>query len=235
MKYLILSDIHSNIDALNAIDEEYDDLLVLGDLVDYGASPIESVAWVKARASSVVSGNHDFAMATGADCKSSPVSHALSVATREFFRPEMDENSLDLLRSMPLRNSIDANGAVFHLVHATPRDPLYEYLNGDADENVWLAAVGNLAQQDAWLFLGHTHRPFVRKIGKLTVVNPGSLGMPVDGDPRGCYAVWEDGKISLRRIKYDLDRAVRRLFDSGMPSDIAKKMEAVLRNAGRTG
>lgn len=56
-------------------------------------------------------------------------------------------------------------------------------------------AVGDFAEREEWLFLGHTHRPFKRKIGKLTIVNPGSLGMPVDGDPRACYAVWEDGRV----------------------------------------
>lgn len=119
--------------------------------------------------------------------------------------------------------------------HAAPRDPLYEYLNGDADEAIWRAAVGKLAEREAWLFLGHTHRPFVRRIGRLTVVNPGSLGMPVDGDSRGCYAVWENGEISLKRIGYDVERAVKRLFDSGLPEDVAAKMSAVLRHAGRGG
>ncbi len=66
MRYLILTDIHANIDALDAIDEPYDRLLVLGDLVDYGAAPGHAVQWVRERAMAAVSGNHDYAMATRA-------------------------------------------------------------------------------------------------------------------------------------------------------------------------
>lgn len=235
MRYLILTDIHANIDALEAIDESYDRLLVLGDLVDYGAAPEETVRWVCERNPIAVSGNHDYAMATGADCRSSPISYALSVATRDYFRQLLTEEALHFLGDLDRQRYLNANGSGIHLVHATPRDPLYEYLARDADESIWRAAVGVLAEREEWLFVGHTHRPFMRKVGKLTVINPGSLGMPIDGDPRACYAVWEDGEVSLKRLKYDVERAVKRLSDSGLPKDVAIKMGAVLRHAGRGG
>jgi hypothetical protein len=57
--------------------------------------------------------------------------------------------------------------------------------------------------------------------------------MPIDGDARACYAVWEDGEVSLRRIKYDVETAVKRLRESGLPEGVAMKMANVLRNAGR--
>jgi predicted phosphodiesterase len=235
VRYLILTDIHANIDALNAIDESYDRLLVLGDLVDYGPAPEPSVRWVMDRGAVAVSGNHDFAMATGADCRSSPISYALSVATREYFRPHLSGEVLDYLRGLPVSITKDEVGARFHVVHATPREPLFEYLDADAAESAWHAAVGDLSSREEWLFLGHTHRPFVKQVGRLTVVNPGSLGMPVDGDPRGCYAVWEDGEILLKRLSYDVERAVRRLRSSGLPDEVVEKMSAVLRHAGRSG
>lgn len=236
MRYLILTDIHANIDALEAVEESFDSLLVLGDLVDYGASPESVVRWVMKNAFAAVSGNHDYAMATGMDCRSSPASHDLSVATREFFKPRLSAEVLQFLQNLPERLSIGgAEKETFHLVHATPRDPLFEYLNGDAGEEIWRNAVGDLANEEAWLFLGHTHRPFVRRVGRLTVVNPGSLGMPVDGDSRGCYAVWEDGEVSLKRVRYDVERAIRRLSESGLPKETAAKMANVLRRAGRSG
>jgi predicted phosphodiesterase len=235
MRYLVLTDIHSNIDALEAIDESYDQLLVLGDLVDYGPAPERAVQWVMQRAMVSVSGNHDYAMAAGADCRSSPISYALSVATREYLRPLLSDKAMRYLRDLPERHTVDANGVSFHLVHATPRDPRYEYLSGDADEATWRAAVGSLAEEEAWLFVGHTHRPFVRRVGRLTIVNPGSLGMPIDGDPRACYAIWQDGDIRLKRLSYDVERAVERLRTSGLPEEISAKMSAVLRHAGREG
>jgi predicted phosphodiesterase len=235
MRYLILTDIHANIDALEAIDESYDHLIVLGDLVDYGAAPEEAVHWVRTRNPIAVCGNHDYAMATGADCRSSPISYALSVATREYFRPLLTEETLDYLGRLVTQRVLHTEGPDFHLVHATPRDALYEYLAGDAGESIWREAVGDLAEREEWLFVGHTHRPFVRRIGKLTVVNPGSLGMPIDGDPRACYAVWEDGEVRLQRVKYDVERAVKRLRESGLPEDVSMKMGVVLRHAGGGG
>jgi predicted phosphodiesterase len=123
MRYLILTDIHANIDALDALDEPYDLLLALGDLVDYGAAPGQAVQWVRERAMVAVSGNHDYAMATGADCRSSPISYALSVAMREHFRPFLSQNEIGYLGGLPERYTLQAGGARFHLVHATPRDP----------------------------------------------------------------------------------------------------------------
>jgi putative phosphoesterase len=235
MRYLIIGDVHANIDAIEAIDESYDRLLVLGDLVDYGAAPEEVIRWVQDRYPHAVSGNHDYAMATGADCRSSPISYELSVATRAHFRPLLSQDSMNFLRALAMHLSLEVEGARFHLVHATPRNPLYAYLDGDAAESEWREALGDWADREDWLFLGHTHRPFLRRIGRLTIVNPGSLGMPVDGDSRGCYAIWQDGEVQLRRMPYDVERAVERLRLSGLPEDVAARMSRVLRHAGRAG
>lgn len=103
MKILLLSDVHGNIDALRAIDEtivrnaRFDEVWVLGDLVDYGPAPGDVIAWVRAHATRVVRGNHDHAMGTGEDCRSSPLYYDLSVATRDYFRLRMsDEVKHDL-------------------------------------------------------------------------------------------------------------------------------------------
>jgi putative phosphoesterase len=235
VRYLIITDIHANIDALQGIQESFDKLLVLGDLVDYGGAPEDAIQWVRKNEAIVISGNHDFAMATGLDCHSSPASYALSVATREHFRPLLSAGTLGYLRSLPEGFTVEAKGTQFHLIHATPREPLFEYLYGDAPESEWRTVVGDLADKEDWLFVGHTHKPFIRKIGRLTIVNPGSLGMPVDRDPRACLAIWEDGAITLKRISYDIERAVKRLYDSGLPKEIAEKMASVLRHAERNG
>ena len=233
MRYLILADIHANIDALEAIDEAYDRLVVMGDIVDYGAAPEQAILRLRERGAIAVCGNHDHAMATGADCRSSPLSYALSVATREHFRPLLSDDAMAYLRQLPARLSLDVEDTRFHVVHATPRDPVYEYLNGDAPESDWRMAIGELALKDEWLFVGHTHRPFIRRVGRLTVVNPGSLGVPIDGDPRACYALWRDGDVELKRVSYDVDRAVQRLRSSGLSEQVVTGMSAFLRYAGR--
>jgi len=233
MRYLLLADIHGNIDALEAINESFDRVLFLGDLVDYGPAPEEVIQWICKTGAIGVCGNHDFAMATGADCRSSPVTYDLSVSTREHFRPLISKDSLEYLRNLPERLTLWAEGARFSLMHATPRDPIYEYLSGDASDAAWLPAVGDLANEEGWLLVGHTHRPFVRRTGPLTIVNPGSLGMPVDADPRGCYAVYQDGKLEFKRVRYDVSRAVARLHSSGLPEKVVISMSEILRNAGR--
>lgn len=235
MRLLILSDIHGNIDALDAIDEPWDHLFALGDLVDYGAAPEQAVQWIRDRKALAITGNHDYAMATGADCRSAPISYALSVATREHFRPLLSVDAMSYLREIPHKRRLTLAGADFHLVHATPRDLLFEYLSGDATEANWCAAVGALAELEAWLFVGHTHLPFLRRIDRLTIVNPGSLGMPVDGDPRACYAIWEDGDLQLKRVRYDVEKAIGRLKTSGLSPGVVDQLSCVLRYAGRSG
>lgn len=233
MRCLVVSDIHANIDALAALDESWDRLLFLGDLVDYGPAPEEAVSWMRAHGAAGVRGNHDHAMATGADCRSSPLSYALAVATRAHFRPLLSGATLAYLGALPVRRTVDVPGTRLHMVHATPRDPLYEYLGAHEPEAAWRDAVGDLAEREEWLFLGHTHRPFQRRIGRLTVVNPGSLGMPVDGDARACYAVWEDGRVELKRVPYDVESAVARLRASGLAPEVGERMAEVLRRAAR--
>lgn len=233
MRCLIVSDIHANIDALMALDESWNKFLFLGDAVDYGAAPEEAISWMRAQGALGVRGNHDHAMATGADCRSSPLSYALSVATRAHFRPLLSGAALEYLGALPMRRTVEVPGTRLHLVHATPRDPLYEYLAGDQPEAAWREAVGDLADREEWLFVGHTHRPFQRRIGCLSVVNPGSLGMPVDGDVRACYAVWEDGRVELKRAPYDVEAAVARLHSSGLAPGVCERMAEVLRRAAR--
>jgi predicted phosphodiesterase len=239
LKTLLLSDIHGNIDALSAAEDdlrrrgEHADLvLVLGDLVDYGPAPNEVIAWVRAHADHAVRGNHDHAMATGADCQSSASFKELSVVTRELFRPRLDATSLEFLKALPSRLSVSIGGRIAWMVHATPRNPLFEYLGPEAPDEAWAATLGTLAEDSAYVFLGHTHLPFVKQIGKTVVVNPGSLGQPKDGDPRGCYAVIDEGRVDLRRVHYDVERAVSRLWNLGLDARHAQRLASILRAGG---
>jgi diadenosine tetraphosphatase ApaH/serine/threonine PP2A family protein phosphatase len=119
------------------------------------------------------------------------------------------------------------------MVHATPRDPIFEYLRGDATDAEWCAALEPLAERGDTLLIGHTHLPFVRRVDGVTVVNPGSLGQPKDGDPRGCYAVLDDDGVALRRIAYDVEAAVARLMQLDIPERSRKDLARILRTGGR--
>jgi protein phosphatase len=215
MRVLVLSDLHGNIDALDRLDEwrrsqpPFDAIWVLGDLVDYGGEPVPVVDWVRAHATLAVRGNHDHAMATGAGCGSSDDFLPLSVATREHCRPTLAADSLRYLGDLPLALKTRSNGLDCHLTHACPRDPLFGYVAADAPDEIWREQI-QAAGSPTFLFVGHTHQQFARKIDGTTVVNPGSLGLPTDGDTRGAFAVFDGGRVDLIRVKYDVERAIER-------------------------
>jgi predicted phosphodiesterase len=103
-----------------------------------------------------------------------------------------------------------------------------EYLG---DERAAWAARLEFVEAD-YVLVGHTHVPFVLDLGRTTVINPGSVGQPRDGDPRAAYAVIEDGRVELRRATYDLDAAVGHLRDSGVRGDALDAAERTLRTGG---
>lgn len=167
MRVLVLSDIHGNIDALQAVESEtlqgrdpFDQIWVLGDLVDYAAAPSAVIAWVRAHATLVVRGNHDHAVGTGEDCRSAALYRDLAVATREYFRPRLASRDLAYLAGLPLQAAMaltPTHDAV--LVHANPRDQLFGYVPTDAPDRIWREALAP-AGAPAFVFVGHTHDQF---------------------------------------------------------------------------
>jgi len=227
MRFVIVSDIHGNIDALEALSAQLratrwqaEAILVLGDLVDYGPEPEPVIDWVRGHAGYVVRGNHDHAMGTGEDCRSSALFHPLAVATREYFRSRLGPDALTWLATLPLTATLQVGASVWQLVHATPRDPLFEYLRAAASDEAWHTAVASRATGASVILVGHSHEAFVRGLGDLVIVNPGSLGLPKDGDSRGCYAIWEHGTFGLHRLDYDVHRAASRLRALGLPNSV---------------
>ncbi len=208
MKIVVVSDIHGNQAALEALPErEFDQLWCIGDLVDYGPRPHEVVQWVKQNASVAVRGNHDNAAGFSVDPQCSPPYKRLASETLSYTLEVCTKEDLEFLRSLPLYRKNRVNSTGFHLVHSSPTAPLFGYCPEQSER--WLEEV---AQIDAdVLVVGHTHTPFVRKVGKTTIVNPGSLGQPKTGRPLACYAVWEDGRISLREYAYRLNDTIQQI------------------------
>lgn len=205
MRVLIISDVHANVWALRAVVHDagpMDYVLCAGDTVSYGPDPRTTLDSLRAHGVIAVRGNHDHAVATGADPKASPAKQPLALAMRDWTRSQLQPADIAWLARLPLHLTWELAGTRFAVTHATPRDPLYDYhLRPDASAEF----IGELtAGIDAdVLVVGHTHWPLARAHGSLQVVNPGSVGQPLDGDPRAAYAVWEDGTITLRRAEYD--------------------------------
>ncbi len=230
MKVLVISDLHGNWPALEAVlnAESYDALIVCGDLVSYGPSPSEVVEFVRTHATLAIRGNHDHALATGKDCRCSPGSRPLALPTLACHTTMLTEEQLRYLRRLPYTGSIKLEGYTYHAVHASPRDRLYRYtLTPDASDK-HLAAQVQQVRAD-FILLGHTHLPMVRGVGFRLVVNPGGLGQPRDGDPRAPYAVIEDGRVLLRRVPYDIERTVKGLRELPIEKGVVERLATVLR------
>lgn len=232
MRVLVVSDLHGNIEALRAVaaaEPEVDQVICLGDIVDYGPHPDETVAWVRARASATVRGNHDHAVAFGVDCGSAPPFRRLAIETRLKTGPMVDAEALAFLRALPARRTVAVDGRCCELLHAAPRDPLFQYLPGSRVAE-WKEAAADI---DAELILvGHTHLPGIVELGGKRVVNPGSVGLPHGADPRACYAVIEDGEPMLKRVSYDVEQTVADMKACGLAEDVVRSLESLYRGRG---
>jgi predicted phosphodiesterase/ketosteroid isomerase-like protein len=212
MRLAIVSDIHGNLAALEAViaalERERPELVVQGgDLALGGAHPAEVVDRVRELDWPGVVGNTDellwrpdqLALQEARAPKLCDLLRVLfesqAPATRELLGPER----LAWLRALPAERLVE--GVL--LLHASPGD-LWWAPSPDAEDEALLATYGGLGA--GTVVYGHIHRPYVRALAGLTVANSGSVGMPFDRDPRASYLLVEDGQPSVRRVEYDVER-----------------------------
>jgi predicted phosphodiesterase len=236
MRLAVLSDIHANLAALQAVRDdlpEVDEVWVLGDIVGYGPQPNEVIAALQELGARSVMGNHDGA--------------AIGTVDVSWFNPDaaraigwtsqaIDENARAYLGSLP---EVRREGELT-AVHGSPRDPTWEYITGPD------VASANLASFDTRICLhGHTHVPIVFRADEGSVemvsatpgapitisagrllLNPGSVGQPRDGDPASSYVVidTEAGSAEFRRVSYDVDRTQRLMRDAGLPPRLVERL-----------
>jgi len=245
LRIAILSDIHGNLESLQAVldhadKQSYDRLVCLGDIVGYGANPQECVDTIRERVSRengkelVVKGNHDDAAAGGGDEYFNDQAQRAIRWTAE----QLKDETLDWLRELEMLFSYDPD---YFLVHASPYQPEnwhYVVNMGDA-----LSAFGSFGEKVA--FIGHSHVPFfvskededdriqihqVESIefqnGSRYLTNVGSVGQPRDGDPRACYVIYdvEGGRIDRFRVDYDIDLASKKIIDARLPEFLATRL-----------
>lgn len=212
-RVLLLADIHSNWPALQAINEPFDLCICLGDLVDYGLEPAPCIEWVRQNCKYTVRGNHDHGAAQNVTINGMGGFKYLTGVTRPFTRQLLSEPDRRFLMEMPLTRTATIDELRYFMVHATPRDPMDEYAPADAE--FWAR---RLEQVEADIVcVGHTHMPFVLEVGTKLVVNPGSVGLPRDGNPRASYAIIEGRKVELKRIDYPVEATINVIQASGLP------------------
>ena len=244
MRFLILSDIHANVEAFDAVlgaapRDTWDRALVLGDLVGYGAEPngvIERVLALEPLA--VIRGNHDKAACRLGDA--SDFNHIARVAAMWTAEALSAENRMYLERLPAGPRSIDET---VEICHGAPFDEDH-YVFDVADASRALDS----AARPVCLF-GHTHLPVVYRRGgdgdagfvphgdqdtievpldddARYLVNPGSVGQPRDGDPRAAFGIYDGVRrtLTLRRVEYAVEAAQRRIFDAGLPPSLAHRL-----------
>lgn len=229
MKILLVADIHSNWPALSAIKERFDACLVLGDLVDYCTDPVPCLDWARQHATAAIRGNHDHAVAQRIPVRKQTGLGRLAAAARPLHWERLGGSDLKYLAQLPVTRRIELDGKRFFLVHATPRDPFDEYLK--EDEAQWASRTEGVDAD--FVCVGHSHQPFELHVGHTTIINPGSVGQPRDGDPRAAYCVIENGEISFRRVPFDIDAVLKHMRYSGLAEDVIALAEHFMKTGGR--
>ncbi len=220
----LLSDVHSNLHALEAVLADVDDidpdgLVFLGDVVGYNAFPQACVELIRERCQAAVLGNHDKAVLHGGEAWFNPAARA----GVEHSRRELDKASMAYLSELPLQDEV----ATIHLVHGSPRAPVTEYVFPDTHTEALEDIVRHPSVGDArGVAMGHTHVPFVRELEDLLVVNVGSVGQPRDGDPRACWCVIDTEAMTAehRRVEYDVDAAAEAILEADLPRSLAERL-----------
>jgi protein phosphatase len=225
MKIVIVSDIHGNIDALSAIPEAYDELWVLGDLVNYGPDPAAVIDFVKSKATVIVSGNHDYSIGFSQDPRCSPRFREMAEATRRYTDSVLSLGEKHFLRHLPSYLETRRGDTRFYICHAVPSDPLFGYCQAESPQ--WVAEAEKVDANA--ILVGHTHVPCLRALGPRVVMNPGSLGQPKTGSPAARYAVWQDGKFELKSYPYPIETVATKIQALPIDAKVQSELIGVLR------
>ncbi len=207
MKTLIISDLHGNYEALREIvaREKYDDVIFLGDAVDYGPQPAEVLDFLKGNSNHNMMGNHDYAVAFDEDCHCALAMHHLSEYTRENISKKLlSPQDIEFLKSFKRKDEFIIDGMNILAMHASPYNDLFGYLFSTEAEMV--TKDEKLKKYDL-IMVGHTHFPMIYKS---RIINPGSAGQPRDGKPYPWYAIMETDpfQVSFKRFKYDSNKTL---------------------------
>lgn len=239
MRTLVLSDIHANLVALEAVlaaAGTWDRVWFLGDLVGYGPNPNECVERLRALEPLALSGNHDWAVLNKLDTEEFNDDARRAV---DWTRRELTDENMDYLRGLPPLHVVPP----FTMAHASPRHPVWEYILD------LQTALDNFDHFETPICLvGHSHIPALFLLDDTAVelnfyllgdaetvdlsqgriiLNPGSVGQPRDGDPRASFAILDDEAQTwtLHRVEYDIAETQRRMRAHKMPSRLIERLE----------
>jgi putative phosphoesterase len=225
MRVLVVSDVHSNLEALLEVLGDagcFDLAICAGDIVGYGPNPSECLRKVVELGFQSVMGNHDYAIVTGDTSGFNPY----AVEAIRINRRLLGADEVTRLGGLPTGLSLDLEGVRVHVYHGSPANPINEYVFPEEAEAV---AEDYLESLEAGLIiLGHTHIPYVVEAEGGFMINPGSVGQPRDGDPRASYMLVEirgsEVEVEHRRVGYDVDAVASKMRRVGLPEVLAARL-----------
>ena len=239
MRIALLSDIHANLVALEAVLEAlplYDQLWCLGDTIGYGPRPNECLDYIRGLGTYVLTGNHDLACLGEVSVEDfNPLARRATAWTAAQLLPDLRT----YLHERPAILQVEHD---MTLAHASPRDPIWEYI-----DSIPIARANFAYFPTRVCLVGHTHVPMVVALdqdgqmqfghmqhgevcllqpGSRYIVNPGSVGQPRDGNPEAAYALWdsEAATIQFGRIGYDVGATQKQILQAGLPVPLAERL-----------
>ncbi|MCL2182384.1 MAG: metallophosphatase family protein [Chitinispirillia bacterium] len=240
MKYAVISDIHGNLEALNAVLKDIrrrraDKVFCLGDIVGYYPNPRQCIELISAHAARCVAGNHDYAAIERTDTSCFTY---FAFSAMEWTKQHLTDADKDFLSALPLTCEEEN----IYLVHSSPCDPeRFSYVFPDNEYSV-IEAFSHLTRHVN--FIGHTHCPSIMyqegdrvilhsetSVGIeedcLYLINVGSVGQPRDFDSRSCYALYDTDKgiISLHRVSYNYRVTQKKVRECGLHAFLAERLE----------
>ena len=239
MRTLIVSDIHSNIVALDAVfaaaeeEEPVDNVLCLGDTVGYGPAPMACLERLWERGAVSICGNHDAGAAGTIGLENF---NSIAAEACRWTGEQLTDEAKQYLAGLPLTLVEES----FLMVHGTPAEPLWDYLIAYSQA---IEAWDRVETSD--VLVGHSHYQFACEAGRgveqpgvdglivplghaRVVINPGSVGQPRDGDSRAAYALFDDESrgVSMRRAWYDISATQRAMAEIGLPEPLITRLSA---------
>ncbi len=232
MRYAVISDVHSNIEALLTVMREIkkkhvDEIVCLGDVIGYGANPDEVAEIVRNEVRYTVKGNHDDALHNESTYS---MINQYAKAAIDYGRGVLSEVNSEWLRALPLTHTLDD----VLLVHSSPSEPHgWKYILTESEARVELSSFGERV-----CLIGHTHVPMVfrRNIGDSSgeppaqtreLINVGSVGQPRDGDRRASFGIIDTSNFTYEnfRIEYDCRLAGNKIIACGLPPFLAERLQ----------
>ncbi len=229
MKIGILSDIHSNYEALSAVlqhasQQQPDMLVCLGDIIGYGANPNECIELIKSHCDIVILGNHDAALIQQ-DIAYSFTPHARAAIL--WTLSQITQANLQYLHTLPLTAHLDC----CFFVHSAPTSPeRWQYIIDENDATMHFSSF-----EEPLCFVGHSHIPgiytpegkveYIHR-GMKYIINSGSVGQPRDGNPKACYGILDTEQWTFIHIRlpYSVGTAAKKILEAGLPSALAYRL-----------